>query len=190
LLESLTRFIRITRSSGIMRRYFVVNGFDGALTMLGLMMGFRVTEAADVAVAATACLGAAIALGISGISSAYVSEAAERQKELRDLEQAMMTDLSGATHGAAARLVPVLIAAVNGLAPLAMSLAIIVPLWLDMLGVRLPASPFDASLAVAFVIIFLLGVFLGRVSGHFWLWTGLRALLVGAVTVVLISVIT
>jgi VIT1/CCC1 family predicted Fe2+/Mn2+ transporter len=33
---------------------------------------------------------------------------------------------------------------------------------------------------------FLLGVYLGRISGTFWLWAGLRTLLVAAVTAVLI----
>jgi hypothetical protein len=35
--------LRISRSHGILRRYFVVNGFDGALAMLGLMRGFLVS---------------------------------------------------------------------------------------------------------------------------------------------------
>ena len=152
-------------------------------------MGFRVSDNPDVGVATTACLGAAVALGVSGISSAYVSEAAERYKELRELERAMLADLSEATHATAARLIPVLIAIVNGLAPLVVSLVIISPLWMTALGVSLPWSPFDATLAVAFAVIFLLGVFLGRVSGHFWLWTGLRAVLIGAVTVMLILVL-
>ena len=40
IADQLLLFIRITRSQRIARRYFVVNGFDGALTMLGLLMGF------------------------------------------------------------------------------------------------------------------------------------------------------
>ena len=44
------------------------------------------------------------------------------------------------------------------------------------------ASPERAAIAFAFIAIFLLGVLLGRVGGTFWLWTGLRALLIAAVT--------
>ena len=38
---------QITRSDLIARRYFVVNGFDGGLTMLGLLVGFYVSEMSD-----------------------------------------------------------------------------------------------------------------------------------------------
>jgi hypothetical protein len=40
------------------------------------------------------------------------------------------------------------------------------------------------------VIIFLLGVFLGRVSGIFWLWSGLQSLAVALVTLGLIYLIS
>jgi len=44
-------------------------------------------------------------------------------------------------------------------------------------------------MAMALVIIFLLGVFLGRVGGTFWLWSGLQSLTVALVTVGLIYLI-
>jgi hypothetical protein len=45
-------------------------------------------------------------------------------------------------------------------------------------------------MVVALVIIFLLGVFLGRVGGIFWLWSGLQSLAVALVTVGLIYLIS
>ena len=77
MFETLSRLLSITRSYGIVRRYFVVNGFDGTLTMLGLITGFYVSEDVEISIIINACLGAAIALGVSGITSAYVSEAAK-----------------------------------------------------------------------------------------------------------------
>lgn len=189
MLETIRLFVKITRSLSIMRRYFVVNGFDGALTMLGLTMGFRLTVEPNLSLAISACLGAAIALGVSGVTSAYISESAERAKELDDLERSMMADLSETAHGVAARLVPILIALVNGLAPMLISVLIILPLFLARAGIDLPWSPFDATLAMAFVILFLLGVFLGHVTDRFWLWAGIRALAIGAVTAGLIMVL-
>jgi predicted membrane protein (TIGR00267 family) len=186
LFERLRFLLRIGRSHGIARRYFVVNGFDGALTMLGLAIGFITSGGVPIPVAISACLGAAIALGASGLTSAYISESAEKRRELRELESSLLSDLTDTDHGRASRLAPLVIAAVNGLAPLAMSLFIIAPLWLTQLGVDLPLAPLHASVAVAFVVIFLLGVFLGRVSGRFWLWSGLRAVLIAAATALLI----
>ena len=84
-----------------------------------------------------ACVAAAIALGMSGISSAWISEVAERKRELRELEEAMLADLGRSAHGQAARWVPLLVALVNGGAPLLISLLIITPLWLAQSGVLL-----------------------------------------------------
>ncbi len=176
----------ITRSRGIMRRYFVVNGFDGALTMLGLIMGFIISDAADSGVIISACLGAAVALGVSGVSSAYVSEAAERKHALSKLEVAMITDLSDSAHGQAARWVPMFIALVNGSAPLMISLFIIAPLWLANKGLPLPLSPLVASIAICLTIIFLLGVFLGRIAGISWIRSGMQTILIAGITIGLI----
>lgn len=175
-------FETFAQARGIVRRYFVVNGFDGALTMLGIIMGFGLDEDVDPRVVASACTGAGIALGISGISSAYISESAERRRALRELEAAMLTDLERSAHGLAARVVPLAVAIVNGLAPFLTSLLVILPVWLSALQITLPWSPLRMSLGIAFVVIFLFGVFLGRVSGRFWLTSGLRTLLVAMVT--------
>ena len=186
MFHRLGLLLEITGSHGIMRRYFVVNGFDGALTMLGIIVGFAVSAPADPGVVISACLGAAIALGVSGVSSAWVSEAAERRKALRDLERAMMTSLEESAHGRAARWVPLLIGAVNGLAPLLISLLIITPLWLARLGVAFPVSPLHAAIAVALAVVFSLGVFLGRLSGISWLRSGLQTLAIALVTIGLV----
>ncbi|MDH3561740.1 MAG: hypothetical protein OEN52_12405 [Gammaproteobacteria bacterium] len=178
--------LRITRTHGIIRRYFVVNGFDGALTMLGLIMGFLISEPTSLTVIISACLGAAIALGVSGVSSAYVSESAERQRALMELEEAMVADLQDSYHGDAARWVPMLIAIVNGASPLVISLLIITPLWLSSAGIALPVSPLHASIVVAMLTIFILGVFLGQVAGVSWWRSGLRTLLIAALTAALI----
>lgn len=186
LLKDVKVLLRITHSHLVLRRYFVVNGFDGALTMMGLILGFLVSAPADLPVIINVCLGAAIALGMSGVSSAYVSESAERRRALDKLEKAMISDLQESIHGEAARLTPLLVALVNGLAPLIISLLILMPLWLGHLGVPLPVPPLYAAILVALMLIFLLGVFLGRIADISWLRSGLQTLLVAVATAALI----
>lgn len=181
--------IHAKRAEGIARRYFITNGFDGALTLLGLMVGFASSENVDLSIAITACLGAAIALFMSGISSAYLSETAERKKELQELEGALLSDLSESDYGKAIRYVPVLVALVNGLSPLLISLLIISPLWLARSGIQLPLSPFITAIIFAMTIIFLLGVMLSKLSKEFWLWAGLRTLSIAGLTAVIISIL-
>ncbi|MDH3639907.1 MAG: VIT1/CCC1 transporter family protein, partial [Gammaproteobacteria bacterium] len=92
-------------------------------------------------------------------------------------------------HGRAARLLPFVIAAVNGLAPMIFSFVIMLPLLVVYLW-KVPVAPLETSCVVALVLIFMLGVFLGRISGVFWLWAGIRTLLVGSVTALLIFLTT
>lgn len=180
--------VTLTHSQDIIRRYFIVNGFDGALTMLGLILGFLFSTPTEINNILNVCMSAAIALCVSGISSAYVSESAERKYVLTKLEQAMITDLSQTSHAHAARTIPIIIALVNGLAPFTISLFILLPLWLFKIGIDLPTSPLLMAVFLAMTIIFLLGVFLSRVAGVSWWISGLRTLLVGILTAVLIFV--
>lgn len=182
LVSEFTYLFRVTHANLIARRYFVVNGFDGALTMLGIVMGFYASGQVDPAVVAGACVGAAVALGVSGVTSAYISEAAEREREFRALEDAMVADLEDSVHDRARKLAPFLVAAVNGVAPLSISLVIIAPLWIRVLIDATAFNPLEASICMALVVIFLLGVFLGRISRTFWLLAGVRTLVIALLT--------
>lgn len=179
-------WLQLLHSRGLIRRYFVVNGFDGAFTMLGLLTGFYLSDASDLNVVIGACVGTAVALGVSGLTSAYLSETAERRRSFAELQEAMVSDLSQSTHASAVRLLPLFIALVNGIAPLSISLIVITPLWLTRAGVLLPLPPLPAAIAMAFLCIFALGLFLGSVGGTSWLWSGIKSLLIAAVTVLII----
>jgi len=186
LTAKFIRALRISGSRAIARRYFVTNGFDGALALLGLLVGFRIGGEAAPGVELAAGFGTAVALGVSGLSSAYISESAERRREFARLRAAMVDDLAGSTHDDAARVAPLFVALVNGLSPFVIAQLTLVPLWLVAGGVALPLSPVDLGIAIALLLVFLLGVFLGRLAGTFWLWAGLRATLLAAVVVILI----
>jgi len=178
--------LHILRAQSIARRYLITNGFDGSLTMLGMVTGFYTSGMTELSVAISACLGAAVALFISGLSSAYLSEKAEREKELRELEQALVTDLKESDYGQASRYLPILVALVNGLSPLLLSLVILLPLFFAEQIHALPSSPFINAIVVALICIFFLGVYLGKISKTFWLWSGLRTLFIAMATVAII----
>ena len=181
-LAELRQALHITGSTKLARRYFVTNGFDGSLAMLGLLIGFRSAGGAGIEIVIAACLGTAIALGASGISSTYVSEQAERRRELDRLRRAMLKGLDDSAHARAARWAPILVALVSGLAPFLLALVIMLPLWLQSAADAPAPVLFDTAIGIAFMLIFLLGVFLGRVAGSYWLWSGLRTLAIALVT--------
>ncbi|SET10273.1 TIGR00267 family protein [Nitrosomonas marina] len=186
LINQFSFLANITRSHLIARRYFVVNGFDGALAMLGLLMGFHVSNQTDLITVINVCLGAAVALGMSGITSAYISEAAEKQQELKNLEEAMLSNLSQSAHGRAARIMPMVVAATNGLTPFIIAIIIMLPLMIARWIPGLIENPLEIATLLAFILIFLLGVFLGRISGHLWLWSGIKTLFVALITTLII----
>jgi predicted membrane protein (TIGR00267 family) len=191
LIQQIQSLWKLSRAGEIARRYFVTNGFDGALTMLGILLGFYTGGAVPLIIVISACLGAAIALGISGFTSALLSETEERKKELKELEESLVAPLEESDYGKASQIMPWVIAAVNGLSPFLISLFIITPLWLEDWGLMLPfeMDPFDAAIGFAFLAILFLGIFLGRISGTFWLWSGLRAVLIGLATAGIIFLI-
>ena len=189
--QRLSFLLELAAARGIARRYFIVNGFDGALTLFGIVIGFYGShDPAAAEHAMRACIGASVALAASGLSSAYLSETAERAKTLRELEQAMVTTLAHTAQGRASRIAPVLIAAANALAPAAVATLVITPLWLAARGVPLPLAPLDAALINACLCLFLLGMYSGRLSGTFWLWAGLRAVLIALATSAAIVLLT
>ena len=177
------------QAQGIARRYAIVNGFDGALTMLGLLSGFLLGEEVTSRTVIGACVGAAVALGVSGVTSAYLSEAAERRRSLAELEAAMVTDLSDSDPGRAARLLPWVVALVNGGSPLLLSCIIISPLWLAEAGIALPFDALPVAIGVALACIFTLGLFLGQIAGTSWLLNGVKALLIALFTMLIIHLL-
>lgn len=158
--------------------------------MMGMIIGFLISATDDLMIVINACLAAGIALGMSGLSSAYVSEVAERKRALSKLEEAMIVDLQETAHGDAARWVPVWIAVVNGAAPLFISLLILLPLWLSSAGLALPLPPLQSAIIVALLLIFMLGVLLGRIAGISWLRSGVQTMLIALITAALIYLIT
>ena len=93
-------------------------------------MGFRVGAEISLDTTLSAGFGTAVALGVSGLLSAYISEAAERRQELDGLREAMVDPLDDSAHEQAARLAPVVVALVNGLSPFLIAQLILIPLWL------------------------------------------------------------
>jgi predicted membrane protein (TIGR00267 family) len=194
MIQYLRERLRLVRTvtgegPGIARRYLVVNGFDGALTMVGIIAGFYLAPSVDLAVVISACLGGAIALGVSGVASALISESAEQRRSLNELEGAMLTDLSDSAHGWAARLLPPFIALVNGGSPLLIAAIIISPLWLAHRGFPMPLGALETALLVALATLFGLGTYLGHIAGRALWRAGLQTVVIAGVTLALVTLV-
>jgi predicted membrane protein (TIGR00267 family) len=167
----------------IARRYFVKNGFDGSMTMLGIIIGAWVVNVTQAEIVVTAGLGACIAMGISGVSGAYMTERAERKRDLKNLENAMMTKLDDSVITDATAFVSFYAALVDGGSPILTALVSLSPFFFLLHGYIEAQSAYMSSIAVTMVTLFMLGIYLGKIAKENALLYGIQTLIAGVATV-------
>lgn len=172
-------YLQVTRAPGILRRYFVMNAFDGAMTSLGVTIGSYVTAIDDPRTVMGVILMSGVAMAVSGFSGTYMTESAERAHSLNELEGAMLVDLEETMYGRASRFVSLFAAIIDGSAPFIASIPCILPFAVALLGWLPIHTAFYASVAASLVVLFVLGVFLGRISGRSILMSGLKMVVAG-----------
>ena len=182
-LDELKEYNRIAKIAEIARRYFAINAFDGTLTILGISLAGLFTNIQNKDLVLATGIGAAVALGISGVWGAYFAEKAERTRQVKELEQATLSKLGKTKIGRAARAATLIVAVVDGLAPFLAALLVLSPIFFaSSIGIR---TAYFASIAIAFALLFLLGVFLATVSRENVLKYGFIMIVAGIVITVL-----
>jgi predicted membrane protein (TIGR00267 family) len=156
--------LEIAEGGGILRRYFVMNGFDGALTSLGIIFGAFIAGLKDPHTLILAGMGASIAMGISGFWIAYLTESAERAKEIKELEDQMITDLSDTEYSEAHFHASIIISFIDGLSPFLFSTISIAPFFFVLLEVIPMQIGYIISFTLVLIEVIVLGLFLGAIS--------------------------
>jgi len=185
----IVKYLRILREEEIARRYFVMNSFDGVLVALGVVIAMYLTGIDEPRVVIVSCLGAAIAIAVSGVWSAYAAERAERMKALRELERHMLKDLGETRIGKRVQIMSFLIALVNGLSPLFVSLVLIFPFVISQFGLLPLELAFYSSITLILTVLFLLGVFVGKIGEENLMKSGMKMVLAGIVVGVIIFIL-
>ena len=175
---------RISGTAEIARRYLVMNAFDGVLTIIGVLMGNYMAGVRDVAIVINTGLTTSVAMGVSGLWGAYLTESAERERDLAELEKSTLTDLKNTKIGRASRWAVIVVSLVDGLAPFIAALLVMIPLFFSNLIGSVEVS-YLLSLALSLLTLFGLGVFLGRISKRNVVIYGLRTLIAGVVSIAL-----
>jgi predicted membrane protein (TIGR00267 family) len=185
-IERIRFYLKIAGVTAIYRRYFVMNAFDGALTALGVVLGAWASGAIQPRVIVGAGVGVSLAMGMSGFSGAYLAERAERLRRLRELERSPLRSLERSVHSRALRTAILWAAAVDALSPALSSLTSISPFVAAQYGLISVNEAAAASVITVFAILFILGLFTGKVSREHMFISGLRMLIVGVSTAALI----
>jgi len=181
-LEEIQTYNQIVGIAEIARRYFAMNAFDGVLTTIGVLAGNYLAGVRDLSIPIRIGIATSIAMGISGLWGAYLTESAERQRELSDLEKISLIDQSETSIGRASRFAVIVVSVVDGLAPALAAFIVLIPLFLAS-WINNPILSYGLAGGIALLLLFGLGLFLGKVSEKSLIGYGFKTLLAGIVAI-------
>jgi predicted membrane protein (TIGR00267 family) len=150
--------------------------------MIGVLMGNFTAGVDEPRIVVSTGLATSVAMGISGLWGAYLTEAAERKREIAEMSKQVLVDLNDTRIGKASRFAVAIVAIVDGLSPALAALVILVPFFLANFFDQIQWVYF-ASLGMALASLFALGTFLGFVSRENIFLYGLRTVVAGLISI-------
>jgi len=186
-IKKIRKEMKLVEGEEITRRYFVMNSFDGVLTVLGILLGSFISGAIVPHTIIKITLATGLAMFISGFFGTYVTEEAEREKDIDDLEHALLTNLDNSVLKKASKTVAFVSSIVDGISPLLASVIVISPFFFSSVVGTMNA--FYISLCLSFMFLFVLGLYLGDISKNGRLKSGIKMLVVGLIAVLLMSIL-
>jgi predicted membrane protein (TIGR00267 family) len=181
-LKKWKKYSEISNIGPITRRYFVMNAFDGALTMLGVVIGAYFSGVLKPITIISAGIAGSIAMGSSGMTGAYMTEKAERTKKIKDIENAMLTGMKDGIHRKSHRFASIYAAIVDGVTPALAAMLVISPFFIVNFGVISSEIAFWLSIVITLIVLLLLGFYLAIISDENMLKYGIQMLIVGLIT--------
>jgi len=170
---------RLTGVNSLLRRYFAMNGFDGALTTLGVIFGSYMAGVTEPRFVLFTAIAASVAMAVSGFWGTYLTEKSERRKSLLHMESKMLVSMKNTKLSRAADIASWEASAVDGFSPFLMALIIASPFALARYSFIAMATAYKMAFGLAVLILFLLGAFLGRTSKQNFVLMGLKMVAAG-----------
>lgn len=164
----------------IARRYFVIGAFDGALTIMGVILGAYAAGALTKNLVLVAGSATGIALAVSSAVGAYEAERIESTIQHKEIERAMLSHVEG-TRKESAKIGNLASAFVHGIAPL---IAALIPLIPFFFMPELDAMVVAIIITIAFL--FVMGAYLGSLMKEMIFYTGLRFVAAGLITAIIV----
>jgi predicted membrane protein (TIGR00267 family) len=186
VIANYKEFWNIAGIGEIARRYFAMNSFDDVLMVLGILLAGFFGNILEKGVIITAVIGATIAAIISGFLGTYLTETAERESQIKRLEKKVSIRLRKSPIGKAHRFAIFVLAVGNSGEDLLISLLILIPFFIKTLVIQ---QAYLFSIIAAFVILFLIGVFLGKISKENLFKTGVKMIITGVICAILIFLV-
>jgi len=188
-IHKIKELLAMGETGGIAKRYMVMNSFDGSLTALGIIIGSYLAGVNAPSTIILAGLGASIAMGVSGGFGAYLTETAIKKQELAEKESAMLEETNDTVHDQTAQISSIFVAVVDGLSPFVASSISFLPFFvISWLGLDIGIAYFS-SIILTGNTLFILGAYLGAISKeNKWLY-GVRMIIAGVLTGILVMML-
>lgn len=183
-IDRFRQFDRLVNFSEIARRYFAMNAFDGILTIIGVLMGNMTAGVDDPRIVVVTGMSTCVAMGVSGLWGAYLTESAEREREMDELSHMTLTDMNDTRVGRASKKAVVAVAVVDGLSPFLGALIVLIPFFFASLLPSITIA-YYASIGMALLALFGLGIFLGVISRGRLIISGIRTVTAGVVSILI-----
>jgi len=119
-----------------------------------------------------------------------MTEKAERTKKLKKLEKSMLSNMQNGLHYKSHRFAAVFAAIVDGLSPALAAMVVISPFFLYHFRLVSSAIAFLFSIVLTLSILFLLGVYLAKISDESIIKYGIQMLVIGCLTAFLCIMIS
>jgi len=163
-----------------------MNSFDGALTILGILIATYFAQLFDPKIIIVASLGVIVSTGVSGVWGGYMAERAEKKRAKRELEKHLMRSLSKTRLEKEMKKVAVFMGLANGLSSSIVSFIAIIPFFFAALGLLQISLAFIISFIIILISLFSLGIFIGKIAEENMFFHGLMMVVVGIVVGVIL----
>jgi len=183
------KYLEITDANAIARRYFIMNSFDGIVTILGILTGSLITGLTHLNTILGISISAAIGLAISGISGTLIAESEERKLEMKQLEESLLMDLKNSLYEKAVRASIIWVGIVDAVSPFIATIVAAVPLILGINNFIDPMTSLYSSIVICLLYLTGVGVFIGRLVKRNPLIEAMKLLGIGMLTTIIITVV-
>jgi predicted membrane protein (TIGR00267 family) len=173
----------------MVRRYFFTNGFDGAISMLGVVIGLSLLGNVASLIVVTAGLGAALGMFVSGFMGTYVTESAESERRMRELREVMLTDVRNTVFDEAGRIGAIVAGLLQGSGSLVFSICVLSPFIASMFVEGLTGYALPLSVILGLAVLFLMGILLGKITKQKAVLTGIKMATAGVITALILILI-
>lgn len=184
MLQRILEYDSLANIGEIARRYFAMNAFDGVLTIIGVLMGNLTAGVNNPKIVVSTGLATSVAMGVSGLWGAYLTETAERKRGLIELSSQTLTDLNDTRIGRASRVAAVIVALVDGLSPFLAAMLVLTPFFAVGLFPSI-TWVYYTSLGMALLTLFALGLFLGHISHENLILYGAKTIIAGVISIII-----